>query len=50
MFSDTGRSLDQETLEYAWMLEIQLGRLTGKMTSPQVILESPMPYLLLLAI
>nr|XP_018906485.1 PREDICTED: uncharacterized protein KIAA1109 isoform X3 [Bemisia tabaci] len=36
MFSDTGRSLDQETLEYAWMLEIQLGRLTGKMTSPQL--------------
>lgn len=36
MFSDEGRSVDQETLEYAWLLEIQLGRLTGKMTTPQV--------------
>lgn len=36
MFSDEGRSVDQETLEYAWLLEIQLGRLTGKMTPPQV--------------
>lgn len=38
MFSDEGRSVDQETLEYAWLLEIQLGRLTGKMTTPQVSL------------
>ncbi|KAI5719668.1 hypothetical protein M8J76_013196 [Diaphorina citri] len=36
MFSDTGRSLDQETLEYAWQLEIQLGKLSGKFTSPQL--------------
>jgi hypothetical protein len=36
MFSDEGRNLDQETLEYAWMIEIQLGRLTGKLTTPQV--------------
>ncbi|KAF4529366.1 hypothetical protein B566_EDAN016815, partial [Ephemera danica] len=36
MFSDEGRSLDQETLEYAWMIEIQLGRLSGKLTAPQL--------------
>lgn len=36
MFSDEGRSLDQETLEYAWLLELQLGKLSGKMTTPQV--------------
>ncbi|XP_046668210.1 transmembrane protein KIAA1109 homolog isoform X3 [Homalodisca vitripennis] len=36
MFSDEGRNVDQETLEYAWLLEIQLGRLTGKMTTPQL--------------
>uniref|UniRef100_A0A0A9WZW5 Fragile site-associated protein C-terminal domain-containing protein n=1 Tax=Lygus hesperus TaxID=30085 RepID=A0A0A9WZW5_LYGHE len=36
MFSDEGRSLDQETLEYAWLLELQLGKLSGKMTSPQI--------------
>uniref|UniRef100_A0A8D8V2G3 Uncharacterized protein KIAA1109 n=1 Tax=Cacopsylla melanoneura TaxID=428564 RepID=A0A8D8V2G3_9HEMI len=36
MFSDCGRSLDQETLEYAWQLEIQLGKLSGKLTSPQL--------------
>lgn len=40
MFSDEGRSVDQETLEYAWLLEIQLGRLTGKMTTPQVGLHT----------
>jgi len=37
MFSDEGRTLDQETLEYAWMIEVQLGKLTGKLTAPQVI-------------
>nr|XP_031841602.1 transmembrane protein KIAA1109 isoform X3 [Nomia melanderi] len=36
MFSNEGRSLDQETLEYAWLIEVQLGKLTGKMTSPQL--------------
>lgn len=36
MFSDEGRSLDQDTLEYAWMIEVQLGKLTGKLTAPQV--------------
>lgn len=36
MFSDEGRSLDEETLEYAWMIEIQLGKLSGRITMPQV--------------
>nr|XP_012134687.1 PREDICTED: uncharacterized protein KIAA1109 isoform X12 [Megachile rotundata] len=36
MFSNEGRSLDQETLEYAWLIEIQLGKLTGKISSPQL--------------
>ncbi|OAD56139.1 hypothetical protein WN48_04013 [Eufriesea mexicana] len=36
MFSNEGRSLDQETLEYAWLIELQLGKLTGKMSSPQL--------------
>ncbi|KAF7987765.1 hypothetical protein HCN44_003628 [Aphidius gifuensis] len=36
MFSDEGRNLDQETLEYSWMIEVQLGKLSGKITSPQL--------------
>jgi len=36
MFSNEGRSLDDETLEYAWLLEIQLGKLSGKLTLPQL--------------
>ncbi|XP_050533025.1 transmembrane protein KIAA1109 homolog isoform X6 [Daktulosphaira vitifoliae] len=36
MFSDTQRKLDQDTLEYAWLLEIQLGKLSGKVTAPQL--------------
>ncbi|KAH0953833.1 hypothetical protein HN011_011903 [Eciton burchellii] len=36
MFSNEGRSLDQETLEYAWLIEVQLGKLNGKITSPQL--------------
>ncbi|XP_048267008.1 transmembrane protein KIAA1109 homolog isoform X2 [Bombus terrestris] len=36
MFSNEGRNLDQETLEYAWLIEVQLGKLTGKMSSPQL--------------
>lgn len=36
MFSDKGRSLDQDTVEYAWLLEIQLGKLSGKLSSPQL--------------
>lgn len=36
MFSNDGRALDEETLEYAWMLEVQLGKLSGKITIPQL--------------
>ncbi|XP_063974640.1 bridge-like lipid transfer protein family member 1 isoform X5 [Diachasmimorpha longicaudata] len=36
MFSPEGRSLDQDTLEYAWLIEVQLGKLSGKITSPQL--------------
>lgn len=36
MFSNEGRRLDQETLEYAWLIEVQLGKLSGKITSPQL--------------
>jgi len=36
MFSDEGRSLDQETVEYAWLIEVQLGKLSGKITTGQL--------------
>lgn len=40
MFSDAERNLNQDTLEYAWLLEIQLGKLSGKTTAPQVSYNS----------
>jgi len=36
MFSDVGQSLDQDTVEYAWLVEMQLGKLSGKLTTPQL--------------
>ncbi|KAF5284663.1 hypothetical protein FQR65_LT13494 [Abscondita terminalis] len=36
MFSNEGCSLDEDTVEYAWLLEIQLGKLSGRLTSPQL--------------
>ncbi|KAK4878280.1 hypothetical protein RN001_010786 [Aquatica leii] len=36
MFSDEGCPLDEDTIEYAWLLEIQLGKLSGRLTSPQL--------------
>lgn len=36
MFSDIGRTLDQDTIEYAWLIEVQMGRLSGKLTTPQL--------------
>lgn len=36
MFSDVGRTLDQDTIEYAWLIDVQLGRLSGKLSSPQL--------------
>ncbi|XP_050315619.1 transmembrane protein KIAA1109 isoform X2 [Anthonomus grandis grandis] len=50
MFSDVGQSLDQDTVEYAWLVEMQLGKLSGKVTTPQVysILASLETLLLLI--
>lgn len=36
MFSNENRSLEDETLEYGWLLEIQLGKLSGKLSLPQL--------------
>lgn len=36
MFSDVGRTLDQDTIEYAWLIEVQMGKLSGKLTTPQL--------------
>ncbi|XP_044260636.1 transmembrane protein KIAA1109 homolog isoform X4 [Tribolium madens] len=36
MFSNVGQSLDQDTIEYAWLVEVQMGKLSGKLTSPQL--------------
>lgn len=36
MFSNVGQSLDQDTVEYAWLVEVQLGKLSGKLTTPQL--------------
>ena len=36
MFSPTGRAIDEDTIEYAWMIEATLGQLTGRMTLPQL--------------
>ena len=36
MFSGCGRSLDAETLEYAWLMELTVGSFTGRLTTPQV--------------
>lgn len=36
MFSPIGRAIDEETIEYAWMIEAVLGQLTGRLTLPQL--------------
>ena len=36
MFSDKGLPLEAETVEYAWMVEVGVGDLTGRLTAPQV--------------
>ena len=38
MFSDKDLPLGQDTIEYAWLVEVQLGHLKGKMTPSQVSL------------
>lgn len=37
MFSNEGCSLDEDTLEYSWLIEVQLGKLSGKLTLPQLL-------------
>jgi len=36
MFSPVGRALDEDTVEYAWLIEAVLGQLTGRLTLPQL--------------
>lgn len=50
MFSDVERSLDEDTIEYAWLVEIQCGKLSGKLSIPQLhsLLASLETLLLLL--
>jgi len=36
MFSHKDLPLDSETLEYAWLLEVTIGDITGRLTAPQV--------------
>ena len=38
MFSHKDLPLDSETLEYAWLLEVTIGDITGRLTAPQVYL------------
>jgi hypothetical protein len=49
-FSDTNRSVEEDTIEYAWMMELQLGQLTGRLTLPQMyqIISSLETFLLLI--
>lgn len=36
MFSAEGLPAGSDTLEYAWLIDVQAGSLTGKVTVPQV--------------
>ena len=36
MFSQIGRPLDSDTLEYSWLIDAQLGDITGRLTLPQL--------------
>ncbi|CAH0602823.1 unnamed protein product [Chrysodeixis includens] len=49
-FSDTNRTVEEDTVEYAWMMELQLGQLTGRLTLPQLyqIISSLETFLLLI--
>lgn len=38
MFSGFDRPLDSEVLEYAWLVEVLVGDITGRLTVPQVLL------------
>lgn len=51
MFSNEGCALDEDTLEYSWLVEVQLGKLTGKLTLPQLVnVVTGLETLILLAI
>ncbi|XP_023176913.2 transmembrane protein KIAA1109 homolog isoform X3 [Drosophila hydei] len=51
MFSNEGCALDEDTLEYSWLVEVQLGKLTGKLTLPQLVnVVTGLETLVLLAI
>lgn len=49
-FSDANRSVEDETVEYAWMMELQLGQLTGRLSLPQLyhIISSLETFVLLI--
>ncbi|KAG6441139.1 hypothetical protein O3G_MSEX001705 [Manduca sexta] len=49
-FSDSNRTVEEDTVEYAWMMELQLGQLTGRLTLPQLyqIISSLETFLLLI--
>lgn len=36
MFSAEGLPLGSDSLEYAWLIDVQAGSLTAKVTAPQV--------------
>lgn len=36
MFSEIGRPLDSDTLEYAWLIDVTLGEITGRLTLHQL--------------
>ncbi|CAH1268426.1 KIAA1109 [Branchiostoma lanceolatum] len=36
MFSDKDRPLGSDTLEYAWLVQLQLGEISGKITPPHI--------------
>lgn len=39
MFSHEGLALESETLEYAWLVEAVIGDISGRLTSPQVLVS-----------
>lgn len=49
-FSDANRSVEEDTIEYAWMMELQLGQLTGRLTLPQLyqVISSLETFLILI--
>ncbi|GBP70037.1 Uncharacterized protein KIAA1109 [Eumeta japonica] len=50
LFSDANRSTEDDTIEYGWLMELQLGQLTGRLTLPQLyqVISSLETFLLLI--